>query len=306
MTPSALLTTFVNNLLPILLVGGAGFLLGKALAIEARALGRVVFYLFSPLLVFDLLLNSQLHLGEALETMGFATMVMFALGVLAVLLGKLIGLERPQLLVMLLVSVFGNNGNYGLPLVLFAFGDEALAHATIYFVMMAIFVNTVGVLVSSLGHMDAKTALLGLFRIPTIYGVLLAALLNFLDFELPVPLARTIELAAGATIPLMLVILGLELTRMQWSHNWRALGLGVFMRLIAGPAIGLLLAVLFGLQGPARQSNVVQSGMPTAVTVMVLSTEYRLEPELVTAIIFISSILSPFTLTPLLVYLGGT
>ncbi|MEW6403050.1 MAG: AEC family transporter [Chloroflexota bacterium] len=306
MTPSALLTTFVNNLLPILLIGGAGFLLGKALAIEARALGRVVFYLFGPLLVFNLLIKSQLDLGEALETMGFATFVMFSLGLLAFLLGKVFELTRPQLLVMVLAASFGNNGNYGLPLVSFAFGEEALAHATIYFVMMAIFVNTVGVLVSSLGHMDVKTALLGLFKLPMIYGVLLAAILNLLNFELPVALARTIDLAADATIPLMLVMLGLELTRIQWSHNWRALGLGVFIRLIAGPVIALLLTILLGVPGPARQSNVVQSGMPTAVTVMVLAGEYRLEPELVTAIIFLSTILSPFTLTPLLVYLGGT
>jgi predicted permease len=306
MTLPALLTTFVNNLLPILLIGGAGFLIGKVLAIDPRTLGRVVFYLFSPLLVFDLLLNSQLNLGEALGTIGFASGVMLLLGLLALLLGRVIGLERPQMLVMMLTASFGNNGNYGLPLVSFAFGEEALAHATIYFVTMAVLVNTLGVLVASLGHADVKTALLGLFRIPTIYGVLLAALLNLIDFDLPIPLARTVDLAAGATIPLMLVILGLELTRMQWSHNWRALGLGVGIRLLAGPVIGLLIAALLGMQGAARQSNVVQSGMPPAVTIMVLAAEYRLEPELVTAIIFISTVLSPLTLTPLLVYLGGT
>ena len=57
---SALLTTFANNLLPILLVSGAGFLLGKALDIDSRSLGRVVFYVFSPILVFNLLLHTEL------------------------------------------------------------------------------------------------------------------------------------------------------------------------------------------------------------------------------------------------------
>ena len=305
MTFSALLTTFANNLLPVLLIGGAGFLLGKILEIEPRTLGRVVFYLFSPLLVFNLLLKSQLDFGEALGTLGFALIVMLSLSILALLLGKAIGLDRPHILVMLLIATFGNNGNYGLPLISFAFGEEALAHATIYFVVMAILINTGGVLIASLGHADLRTALLGLFKIPTVYGVLLAGLLNLLNFELPVSLSRTIDLAAGATIPIMLVMLGLELTRTQWSHDWRALGLGVFLRLIAGPVIALLLAGLFGLQGPARQSNIVQAGMPAAVTTAVLATEYHLEPELTTAIIMISTVLSPLTLTPLLVYLGG-
>jgi predicted permease len=57
---NALFATFANNLLPILLLSGAGLLLGKAIAIDSRALGRVVFYVFSPILVFNLLLHVEL------------------------------------------------------------------------------------------------------------------------------------------------------------------------------------------------------------------------------------------------------
>ena len=55
-----LLTLFANNLLPILLVAGTGYIAGKWLNVEARSISRVVFYLFSPCLIFDLLISSQL------------------------------------------------------------------------------------------------------------------------------------------------------------------------------------------------------------------------------------------------------
>ena len=61
----ALLNTFANNLLPILLLGGAGFALGKFLVVEPQTLGRAVFYIFAPLLVFNLIIQSQLSLGNS-------------------------------------------------------------------------------------------------------------------------------------------------------------------------------------------------------------------------------------------------
>ena len=55
-----LVSTFANNILPILLLGRTGFALGKLLQIESRSLGRVVFYVFSPVLIFDLLIQNRL------------------------------------------------------------------------------------------------------------------------------------------------------------------------------------------------------------------------------------------------------
>ncbi|MEW6093578.1 MAG: AEC family transporter, partial [Chloroflexota bacterium] len=78
----------------------------------------------------------------------------------------------------------------------------------------------------------------------------------------------------------------------------------VFLRLVAGPFLALGLSALFGLQGPARQAGVTEAGMPSAVMTTIVASEYNLEPTLVTAIVFITTILSPLTLTPLLYFLG--
>jgi predicted permease len=304
MVINELLTTFADNLLPILLIGGAGFWLGKSLYVESRTLGRVVFYIFSPILVFDLLINTRLDSTQIFATMGFSISVACTIGTLAFLVGKILGFERPTLMAMILTSAFGNTGNYGLPLVSFAFGKSALAFATIFFVTNSIMFNTVGVLIASLGHMNFKTAVLGLFKVPTVYAVTVAALLNQFQVTLPLPLARTVDLASNGSIPVMIVLLGLELSRIQWSHSFRAMGVSAALRLLGGPAAALLLAIPFGWHGAARQANVLEASMPAAVTNTVLATEYGLDSSLVTATVFIGTILSPLTLTPLLVYLG--
>ncbi len=299
-----LITTFADNLLPILLVAGSGFALGKLLTIDSRSLGRVVFYVFSPLLVFDLMIKSELDLRQALTTVGYTTSVILAMGLLAFLLGKLFRLERTYLLAVILTVAFGNTGNYGLPLVKFAFGTDALAVASLFYVTTTILFNTIGVVIASLGHMDLKSSILGLFKVPVVYGVVLALLIKGIGIQLPLPLSRTIEIAAHGAIPLMLVLLGLELTRIEWSHSFRAAGLGVLAKLVLGPLVGILLAGWFGLQGPARQGSVIEAAMPAAVATTVIATEYKLEPSLVTAIVFLGTALSPLTLTPLLVYLA--
>jgi malate permease and related proteins len=304
MSFNELISTFANNLLPIMLVAGAGFALGKLLTVDSRSLGRVVFYVFSPLLVFDLMVKSQLNLKQAFTTVGYTSAVILTLGLLAFAIGKLLQLERADLLAVILTVAFGNTGNYGLPLVKFAFGTDALAVASLFYVTTTILFNTVGVVIASLGHTDLKSALLGLFKVPVVYGVILALLVKGIGIQLPLPLSRTIEIAANGAIPVMLILLGLELTRIEWSHSFRAVGAGVFTKLLLGPVVGILLASLFGLEGHTRQGSVIEAAMPAAVATTVVATEYKLQPSLVTAIVFVGTALSPLTLTPLLVYLG--
>jgi hypothetical protein len=304
MSINELIATFADNLLPILLVAGAGFALGKLLTVDPRSLGRVIFYVFSPVLIFDLMMKSELDLRQAMTTVAYTAFFIFAIGAIAFILGKAFRLERTHLLAVILTVSFGNTGNYGLPLVKFAFGAEALAVASLFFVTTTILFNTAGVVIASLGHTDLKSALLGLFKIPVAYAVILAIPIRALDVQLPLPLSRTVEIAANGTIPLMLILLGLELTRIQWSHSFRAMGLSVFTKLLIAPIAGILLAGMFGLQGAERQANVIETAMPAAVATTVVATEYKLHPPLVTAIVFLGTVLSPLTVTPLLVYLA--
>jgi predicted permease len=299
-----LLEIFSNTLLPVLLLAGAGFALGRILKVSPRPVGRIVFYVFSPILVFDLITKSQLTPGNIFLMLGFAASLMLISAALAFLAGKLLHLDRAVITAVVLTTLTGNNGNYGLPVIAFAFGQEALAYASIFFVTTNIMLYSVGVFIASLGHLNPKDALLGLLKVPAIYAIILGMVFVRAGWVLPISLQRTVTMAAGAAVPCMLILLGLELQRAEWSRNIRALGVPVFLRMVAGPFIALVLASIFGLPDLARKAGITQAGMPSAVMTTVIASEYNLEPSLVTAIVFITTFLSPLTLTPLLYFLG--
>lgn len=225
-------------------------------------------------------------------------------GMLALAGGLLLKLKRTQMVSTLITSMFANNGNYGLPLITFAFGSAALAHTSIYLVFSSLLTNTLGVLIASLGHVDLKQAFIGMFRVPTLYAVLLAGLINYFHLTLPDSVDRTTTLIAGAAVPLMIFLLGLELRHVRWTESISALGLATSIRLLGGPFMGLVLTSALGLTGPGRQSGIMEASMSAAVANTNLAAEYNLDNSLVAATVLVSTVLSPFTLTPLIVFLG--
>ena len=304
MSLSELIVTFVNNILPVMLISVAGFVLGKTLQIDSRSVGRIAFYFFSPVLIFNLLVHSQLPTGEIIKTAALVLLVTLGSGLVALAGGFLLKLNRTAMISMLVTSMFANNGNYGLPLIAFAFGQAALAHTSIYLVFSSLITNTLGVLIASLGHLDLKHAFLGMFRIPTFYAVLLAAFMIHYAIEVPLPVDRTVSLVAGAGVPLMILLLGLELCQVRWTSNLKALGLSTSVRLLVGPLLGLFFTSALGITGAGRQSGIVEASMSAAVANTNLASEYNLDSSLVAATILVSTVLSPLTLTPLILLLG--
>jgi malate permease and related proteins len=190
--------------------------------------------------------------------------------------------------------MFANTGNYGLPLVSFAFGAQALSYAGIYFATTTLLFYTLGGLIASLGHMSLKEAAAGPVQDPhPVCGHPCDPDQYLWQMQMPGPVERAVELAAGGTIPLMLILLGVELTRVQLSGSVRAMQLSVSLRLLIAPNDRMLLAGLFGISGAARQGSVTEASMPSMVSATVLATEYQLDSKLVTAVIFISTLLSP-------------
>ena len=300
-----LLRLFTNNLLPVLFVAGSGYIAGKWLNVEARSISRVVFYFFSPCLLFNLLVSSQLNNNDILRMVGFTIATVLSMAAITWFSGRVLKLERKMLAAVIICVMTLNAGNYGLSLSLFAFGEEALAYASLFFVPSAIITYTVGVTIASMGKSSLADSLKGLIKIPAVYAVVLALVFIYLNWELPLSLSRTITLLGDAAIPGMLLVLGLQLQNNHRTYNRRALFLANGMRLLGGMGVGFVMATIFGLQGMAYNAGVLEASMPTAVLSTILATEYDVEPAFVTTAVFSSTLLSPLTLTPLLWILGA-
>lgn len=302
---SDLFVLFVNNLLPILLAAGAGFLVAKYLGVTPRSVSRVVFYIFSPCLIFTLLTSGRLNGNDIIQMASFAAASVLIMGAITAIIAYALRLKRSIMVALLLTVMFGNAGNFGLSLNLFAFGEDAVAYAAIFFVTSAILVYTLGVVLASWGKSDLKSALIGVFKFPVIYAVILAIIYNFFEWQLPLPLDRTVSLLSNAAIPVMIVLLGIQLYHSKLSKEAFPVGLSNLLRLVVSPVLAIGLAALFRLEGTAYQAGVLETAVPTAVLTTVLATEFDIEPALVTTAVVTSTLLSPLTITPLLAFLGA-
>jgi hypothetical protein len=298
-----LLSILANQIAPILLTAGAGFVVGRRFSIDLRAVSRIAFYIFSPCLVFVSLYETQLEVGDFGRMAAFALIVILGLGLAALVFGKIIGLNRHALTGLLLINMFGNGGNYGLPLNLFAFGESALTHAVVYYVTSTVLVYSLGIVVASSGRAPLRKSLAGIFKVPAVYGVIIAASLRLAGLELPLMLFRAVKLLSGAALPVMLIVLGLQLAEAKRPPDLRIVTVASIFQLISGPALGLLAAAIIGLTGPARQAAVLEAAMPTAVITTILAVEYDNDPVFVTGTVLVTTLLSPLTLTPLIALL---
>lgn len=198
-----------------------------------------------------------------------------------------------------------NAANYGFPVTLFAFGETALSYATLFYIANVILVYTVGVIIASMGKSSFKQSLTNLLTIPSLYGLLLAILFISFRWQVPLFVERATSLLGNASIPVMLVMLGMQFNEIKWFKNFVPIAVASGMRLVASPVIALVLVSLFNINGIARQAAILEAAMPTAILTTVLATEYHAEPSLATATVFITTVLSPLTLTPLLLLLGA-
>ena len=302
---SELFTLFFNNLFPILLAACIGYALAKWLNINPRPLSQVVFYVFSPVLVFNLIMNSQLSNQDILRTLAFALVLMVCVGLLTLLIGGVLRFGRKMMAAVMITAIFMNAGNYGLPLTSFAFGDQALAFASVFFVISALLTNTVGIVIASSGSTGVLNAIKGLVKFPAIYALFLGILFLQFGWKLPSGLDRTVILLSNAAIPCMLVLLGMQLVNIRLDGHVRPLILTSSMRLLIAPALAFGLTRLFGMTGPAQQAVVLEAGMPVAVLTTILAIEFDVEPSFVTTAVLVTTLLSPLTLTPLLALLGA-
>lgn len=296
---------FADNILPILIVAGAGFALQKLLKIDPRPLSQVIFFAFTPCLVFTLLVGATTVSAEFIRMVVFATAVMAVIGLLSLAAARLARLDRRSTAALILASTFMNAGNYGLSLNLFAFGESGLALASVFFLTSAVLTNSIGVYVASAGRLPPLSAIKGLLRVPSLYAVPAALIVRSAGWVIPIPIQRPLDLLSLATIPSLLLLLGIQISNSGYPRVTGPLLMAAGLRLIVSPAVGWILASILGLTLVARQAGIIEAATPTAVLSTVIALEYDAQPDFVTGAVLATTLLSPLTITPLLLLLGA-
>jgi len=279
--------------LPVLLVAGIGFTWAKmGRRFDSVFLTDIATNIGTPCLVAHSLMTLEID-PAALAQMGVAVLIaVTGFLVLGFVVLKLFKLSVNSYLPAL---TFPNTGNMGLPLALFAFGPEGLALAVVYFSCTVTLQFTLGVSLSA-----GNLSLSRLLRTPTIYAVVISAILLLLDLKLPVWIENTIGVLGDITIPMMLLTLGVSISQLKVNALGRNLLLSC-VRLLGGFLIALAIAHVLELPPTAAGVLIIQSSMPVAVFNFLFAQYYNRAHADVAAMVVISTALSFLTL-PLLAY----
>lgn len=292
-----------NIIVPVFIIAGLAALIDRHFRPDARALSGIAVYLLTPSLVLDNIAHSTLQAGEVWQIVAMAFLNSLTMVLLGVSISRLLGFEHELATGFILTVALLNTGNYGLPVSDFAFGKEGLQRAVIFFLASSVWTNTVGIYVASRGTGTTRQALGNVFKSPLIYAMVAGFILNVTGTTLPLPLERAVGLLSQATVPFMLIVLGLQLSRTSLTRHLTPLTLAVFVRLVVGPLVAIGLAALLGVSGLARQVSILQAAMPSGVMSSVLATLFGGDARFVAATILLSTLASIVTLTVLLAYL---
>lgn len=246
-----------------------------------------------PCLILNGTLQLEADAGLFVSMIGYAVLALLV----CVLAGAIILRALGQPLRSYLPPVaFGNAGNLGLPLCLFAFGKQGLGLAIGFYLVGSVSQFLAGPLFQ--GRQPVWRTLL---TTPVNYAAVLGVALLATDTRLPLWLGNTIELLAGFAIPLMMLALGHALGSFKVQRLPVAASLAA-ARLGLGLLVGWSITLAFGLTGIERGVVLVQSAMPVAVFNYLLAARYDRHPEDIAGAIVISTLVAFAALPALLLF----
>lgn len=291
----------LNTVLPVALVVFSGYLMGKRIPMDLTTLSRLTLYLLVPALIFDAMYRAE-YSREGLVGLALGFTLTYLLLFLAITgMARLLGLSPEAAKSLLVCSLFPNSGNMGLSLVYFALGEEGLKRAVVYFILSSVVMFGLGPAFIRGGGL--KEGLLFTLRLPLFYALLLGLLLKTLGVSLPFRLDEGLRLMGQAAIPVLLLILGMQMSQTRFQVGAFE-GVASSLRLLVAPLLAYGVGFILGLPRLEHQVLVLQSATPVAVNAFLLTREFGGEALRVARSVVVSTFLAFLTIPLFLLLIG--
>ena len=248
---------FETSILPLFIIVGMAFVYHRIMRPDISQITNLALYAIAPLFVFDALYSNKIVLSVLYKPLIFMVFLTFSLMAIAYVVAKIIKTSPDERTSFILACSMINVGNFGLPLIYFAFGDQAQAHSVLYFTAFNIPLSTIAIYISSKEKSVGKT-LIDVVKIPMFHALVVALLLSGLSISLPTFLTKIIGLVSQATIPLFIFILGLQLASIKLKFGFvKIVLLAVCIRLVVSPALAYPFLEFIGVSGLERDRKSV-------------------------------------------------
>ena len=294
----------MSVILPIMIIFAVGFIAQRTFNLDIKSITTVAIYLLFPPLVFRTFYDNPLDLNYL-----YILLYSVALTGLLIIIIKAIGLWRKypdDKQDALILSVgFMNNGNYGIPLVLFAYGVGGLDYIVAIMIFHTVIQITVGGYYASKSTTSLKSIFSNIAKMPMMHAVYLGMIWGVFSLPMHDSMYGAINLVADAAVPMVMLALGMQLAEIRVKNiEWKLVSLGVFLRLVASPVIALLIVWHMPIDLLLKKIMILAAATPTAAISSLLAIQYDCNPQLVSAITLITTILSMVSILVVLLLLG--
>ena len=230
---------FTQVLLPILVMFGCGWLLDRRARLDLGSLVKLNIYVFVPAFMFVHVVSSDLAGEKAARVIGCTLAVIASMFVLAALIGRLVGYDKPHTRALQLAAMFYNSGNYGIPLMALAFPGAGPVLQVFIVLTQNVATFTVGLALATSAHRSGWRAFLPALRQVSLWAVAAALLVRW--FHLPVQNVRwlwvPLEYFSQSLVAVALVTLGVQLSQTRVAQNFSRLGWALALRLLIAPLL---------------------------------------------------------------------
>jgi predicted permease len=290
--------------LPAFLIFSAGFIGQKLLHLDIKSISTMSLYLMLPFLTFDTFYSNELNI-EYFYMFLFTILFVLALMIITVIIGKFMKADQSEMSSMLLGTLFPNSGNYGAPVALFAFGAVGFDYAVILMVIHGFLNTTLGIFIASFGSEKSTTmkdAWMSVLKMPVLYGFLFGVLFQILHIQLPPTIMEGISLVGSASIPTVMLILGMQLAEIKSSKfQLKYVNTVVIIRMIASPLIAVFLVGFMPVNDMIHKVFILLAAMPIAANTTILAVQFDVKPDFISFTTLVTTLISLVTI-PLTLY----
>ena len=282
-------------LFPVFFMVGIGYFIGKKNPkLDTSFITNFAANVGSPAMVFYAITTTGVTFSMFIEYFWYSLIAIFAFAIVGVIF--LIFLKK-EIIRELPPFVLPNVGNMGLPICLFAYGDLGLGIAATISSLVIFFHFTINVFLAS-----KKFSLKLLLQSPPVYAIIISIIFIYFEIETPVFLVNTTMITAYTAIFLILMSLGIALTRLK-VFSFKSAFISSICRVFIGPLIGLGIIKMFNLSGFAAGVFLIQCAMPSAVLTYLIGSMYSPKKivDSIASMIVVSTIMSFITL-PIVVF----
>lgn len=283
-TLDSVLSIFLSSVAPPISIAAAGYLLGRVRDVDVDGLSTVAVYVLLPVLVFETFISMSVDVSTLTSIAGAMVAFTFVMGAIALVADRARGKDGTVMYGAAMAAAIPNTGNFGIPVATFAFGETGRSTAVLFVLIQNLVLYTVGIYLLSKAetgssHRDAVRRVL---TQPVMYAVIAALTLSGLDATPPADgtVMETLGLVGDSSIPVFLLILGLQVAKMNTRATVRQTLPTVGLKLLIAPIVAFGIVALINVGNFAvTAAFVVLAAGPSAIAPLVLSIEFADEDE---------------------------